>query len=986
MKKRTYLVTSMLLALIVLWAASSAEALLSEVYVSTSGSDSNDGASPATPKLTVQNAVGALDPAASGYIYIAAGNYPDGAVIDKGCKLSPSAGVTISALTISSIGAITDIISDLTVNGSVTISNGSTLALLAPGTLTIGGNLDIGDGAIFDLKGANLAISGAFSNNGILRCKGTETITGLTQDTASGIWEYTGDTSAAPIAIKDFGITDYYDLKINDNSGSGYTISAPLSVARNLDISFGSLDLSAAFVTVGGNVTVVSHGTLTAPDSASGFTIGGNYTNDGGVFNHSGGTVTFNAAFSSAGDPQSLDSGGKDFYNIIHSGTGTLKLIGNALNIMSNLTNENGTFNTNEQNVSIGADLTLVAGNIRVGSDAVTMTVNGMTNINGGLMTVTGASSTLKTDSGTLTINNDGSLNALAGNLIVKDLAINNNATLFAPGTGKSFSIAGDFTNSAGAAAFSHGNGTVLFNKSSAGAQTLTSGGVSFYNLAHDGAGTLLLADDIDILGDLSNTIGTFDAADKIITLAGNFSNAAAAVFEAGPNIFMSNDIPKEWSNTGTFNHHDGTVTLSGTAGIDAALGISGNTTFKNLICTTDGKVLLFAPGSTQTITGALTLTGKSDSLVKLNSTLAGNAYTLDVSDPGAVAKVSYVNVQDSTAKNLIIPTASINSGNNTNWLFDTGINQPFESSGDIVVKPYAGSQTALDPGPGIYFSCIFPDISPDGTEIVFGGSGKLRKMNISTKAVTELADIGPGKVILTCRYSPDGDKIAFWVAGSALRQIYYVMANGDDILNEPLGTKIKCLWAQQAAQGRSNLAWAYEAGACDKIYFLNFEYLNNGKFSRAIQKVDLSGAVETVLDDLSNAALLDNANLLDFDVAYDLTHGDIPVIVRTNGTSFLLTTYSGMDFNNLSKIDVSSNLAAWNGYAPEGARPVWVKEGAAWKIGYNRGDDSIVSRAANTADAPEVPMSLTGRFPRWNAAGKVVYRRPSKITPPPHP
>ncbi len=54
----------MLLALIVLWAASSAEALLSEVYVSTSGSDSNDGASPATPKLTVQNAVGALDPAA----------------------------------------------------------------------------------------------------------------------------------------------------------------------------------------------------------------------------------------------------------------------------------------------------------------------------------------------------------------------------------------------------------------------------------------------------------------------------------------------------------------------------------------------------------------------------------------------------------------------------------------------------------------------------------------------------------------------------------------------------------------------------------------------------------------------------------------------------------------------------------------------------------------------------------------------------------
>ena len=140
------------------------------------------------------------------------------------------------------------------------------------------------------------------------------------------------------------------------------------------------------------------------------------------------------------------------------------------------------------------------------------------------------------------------------------------------------------------------------------------------------------------------------------------------------------------------------------------------------------------------------------------------------------------------------------------------------------------------------------------------------------------------------------------------------------------------------------------------------------------------------MLDDLSNAALLDNANLLDFDVAYDLTHGDIPVIVRTNGTSFLLTTYSGMDFNNLSKIDVSSNLAAWNGYAPEGARPVWVKEGAAWKIGYNRGDDSIVSRAANTADAPEVPMSLTGRFPRWNAAGKVVYRRPSKITPPPHP
>lgn len=977
MKKGTYLIISMLLALIVLWAASSAEALLSEVYVSPSGSDSNDGSTAATPKLTVQNAVGALDPASNGRIYIASGNYPDGVVIDRGCNLFPSAGVTIGALTISSVGAITDIASDLTVNGSVTVSNGSTLALLTPGTLlTIDGNLDIGISAVFDLNGANLTISGIFSNNGTFRCKGTETIAGLTQDTNSGIWEYTGDTSAAPIVIKDFGAAvDYYDLKINDNSGPGYTISAPLSVAHNLDISFGGLDLSPDTVAVGGNVTVVSHGTLTAPDSASGFTIGGNYTNDGGIFNHSDGTVTFNA-----GGPQSLDPGGtgsdKDFYNIIHSGTGTLDLAGNPLGIASDLTNENGTFNTNEQNVSIGANLTLTAGNIRVGSDAVTMTVNGMTNIDGGVMTVTGTSSTLKTNDGTLTINNGGSLNALAGNLIVKDLAINNTATLLAPGTGKSFSIAGDFTNSAGAAAFLHGYGTVLFNKASAGIQALDSGGVSFYNLTHDGAGTLLLASDIDILGDLSNTTGTFDAADKIITLAGNFSNAAAAVFEAGPDIFMSNDIPKEWSNTGTFNHHDGTVTLSGTAGIDAAVSISGNTTFKNLICNTNGKVLLFASGSTQTIAGALTLTGKSGSLVKLNSTLAGNAYTLDVSGPDATANVSYVNVQDSTARNLIIPTASVNSGNNTNWLFDTGINQPFESSGDIVVKPYAGSQTALDPGPGIYFSCIFPDISPDGTEIVFGGSGKLRKMNISTKAVTELANIDPGKVILTCRYSPDGGKIAFWVAGSALRQIFYVMADGGDIPNEPPGTKIKCLWAQQASQGRSNLAWAYEDGAYDKIYFLNFEYLNNGKFSRAIQKVNLSGAVETVLDDLSNAALLDNANLLDFDVAYDSIYGDIPVIMRTNGTSSLLTTYNGMDFNNLSQINVSSNLIAWSGYAPEGARPVWFKEGGAWRIGYNRGDGSIVSRG-NTMDAAEISMSLTGCFPRWNTAGKMVYRRP---------
>ena len=90
---------------------------------------------------------------------------------------------------------------------------------------------------------------------------------------------------------------------------------------------------------------------------------------------------------------------------------------------------------------------------------------------------------------------------------------------------------------------------------------------------------------------------------------------------------------------------------------------------FNSFNCTTAGKQLIFTAGTTQTIGATLSLTGSSGNEIVLRSSSPGNTWTIN---NGSTYAVDYVDVEDSiaSAANLLGASGSIDTGNNSNWVF----------------------------------------------------------------------------------------------------------------------------------------------------------------------------------------------------------------------------------------------------------------------------------------------------------------------------
>ncbi|PIY82871.1 MAG: hypothetical protein COY78_04470 [Candidatus Omnitrophica bacterium CG_4_10_14_0_8_um_filter_44_12] len=278
------------------------------------------------------------------------------------------------------------------------------------------------------------------------------------------------------------------------------------------------------------------------------------------------------------------------------------------------------------------------------------LTLAGALNITGGTLDISTNANTLTT-AGTLTIDG-GTLTATNGNIDANGAVTLTSGTLTAPATGKSFTVFGNWTKSGGI--FTSGTGTVTFDAGS-GTQQVTSGGVTdnddFYDITHSGAGTLQLQDAMVVKHDLTNSAGIWDANGKAITIYENFANTA------------------------TFTHNNNSVTFRGTAQSD----ITGNNTFYNLTIdtNTDGaKAVHFGASQTQTIAGALTFTGYAGKLLTLRSNLDGTQGTLN---PAAsiTSGVDYLDIKDSKVNGsnhtITAGAHSVDSGNNTNWIFGGG-------------------------------------------------------------------------------------------------------------------------------------------------------------------------------------------------------------------------------------------------------------------------------------------------------------------------
>jgi hypothetical protein len=233
----------------------------------------------------------------------------------------------------------------------------------------------------------------------------------------------------------------------------------------------------------------------------------------------------------------------------------------------------------------------------------------------------------------------------------VSSMAVNNftqtGGTFTAP---TNLSVSGNWTQNSGT--FTPGSGTVTFNGTGAQAMNASAAAKTFYNLATSGTSVLTIGGSITTLTLSGLTIGS-----------GTWLNAGTAA-----NI----NVAGTWTNSGgTFFPGTGTVTLNG-----AGQSITGSNTFYNLTKTVStADTLTFAASSTQTISagGTLTLSGASGQLLALRSSTTNTQYNITLS-PNSSSLVSYCDVEDSNASGYTITAGySVDSGDNTNWVFNSG-------------------------------------------------------------------------------------------------------------------------------------------------------------------------------------------------------------------------------------------------------------------------------------------------------------------------
>jgi hypothetical protein len=364
-------------------------------------------------------------------------------------------------------------------------------------------------------------------------------------------------------------------------------------------------------ITLAGNVTV--NGTLNANGGGTrNITLAGNWTTAAatGTFNNGSNTVTFNRN----GD-QTLDSGGtavgKQFFDVQKTTGGNLTLTGNQLSV------------TNEMTIAAGRTLDLL--NLGL--------IGGGTLINDGTVQLYGSTAftfTNDTDSGTIRYF------GTTGNITITDfynLTINGANTYTLAGA---VNINGSFIRTAGT--FSAGGFTVNMTGTEAASLNVPTLAALVINKAGIGANTVTLTGPVTATN-ITITAGSFLAAGQGITFSGN------------------------WTNSDTFTHGNGTVTITGAAASTSTL--TGSTVFYTLGCTIAGKTLIFEAGSDYTFANQISLQPPA---ANYND---GNRITVRSDDPGVTrwnwvysagtVSLGYVQINDCEVTDVGINNITVN-------------------------------------------------------------------------------------------------------------------------------------------------------------------------------------------------------------------------------------------------------------------------------------------------------------------------------------
>ena len=485
-------------------------------------------------------------------------------------------------------GTFTDQQGTVTFNGTGTLTSGGNdlynVTTSGTGTVTLGdaltiaNDLSIGANTTLDVSGSNYAIGikGDFANSG-------------TFTSGSGTVTFNG-SGAQTITTGGVGTdNDFNNVTITNSGtladGSDVETSDAIKVNGTLDVTDGQFmpATSSDFAIV----TLSSVNGKLKPASGSSITVSGNWTTAIGgssSFDGNSGTVTFD------GSGQSLTNIGISFYNLSTSGT-TILTNGDALTVANDLT--------------IALNTRLIAGNnqpINVGgnwSNSGTFSaLTGTVFFNGsGAQTISGTNTfydlTINNTHGSLKVSANGSTLTVQDDLLVSDgifesasdyddVTISSGATFELTGD---ITVSGDWSNSG---TFTPNSNTVTFD--GGGAQSLTSGGSSFYDLTTATASTDITIQDA-------------------LVVTNHLTIAASTTLDAGSDKAIS--VGGNWSNSGTFTSASGTVTFNGSGAQTVTTGgVGTGNDFNNVTITNTAA----SPGTDYVQTsGAIKVDGTLD-------------------------------------------------------------------------------------------------------------------------------------------------------------------------------------------------------------------------------------------------------------------------------------------------------------------------------------------------------------------------------------
>ncbi|MFH1207749.1 MAG: helix-turn-helix domain-containing protein [Patescibacteria group bacterium] len=641
------------------------------------------------------------------------------------CTATTAANFTVSGnLQIDNTAALTSGGFNFTVTGTSSIT-GSLIFSNATGTKLLTGDVTVNTGGT--LSGiSDITVSGSVTGGGAVTMTGgtfTQSVASASEEFGTNVdvatnWTFYNltltNTYSAPslgfaclgtgqiIVSNNFAITQTGSAMVVDNA----SCNRILDVGNNVTLSGAVLEFSAA--------------------PTASFTVGGSWSG-GAFFTASGGTVTFDATAGSK-----TISNESFFYDVVFNGSGGGWSPAAELTVSHNLTVTLGTLTTAGYALTVTGTTTVNGGTLTLDNNTGTKLLTGAVAVSSG--TLNGASTAIvmrggitQSSTGSVAITGTATFNtnsqALAGTVAIATatittVTVTNNGT-FTVST--ALGGTGGLTNGSGATLNINGTSGITTLTPAAAANTINYTGAgqtvhapttnNYYHLGLSGSGAKTLTGITSVTGNFTMagtasattiagttiggnlTVGSGTACALTqgagaLGVTGNVSIGATATLTGASGQTLT--ISGNFTNSGTFTHSSGTVTLNGSA----QQTVNSTTTFNNLTVTNaSGTVSPWAPsvifGAANTVSGTFTASTADSKIQFKNSVIFAAAtvslapassyvylrsdttiaWLFNVTNAPTVTRVdvSYSNASGGAAINASNGT-NVDSGNTTNW------------------------------------------------------------------------------------------------------------------------------------------------------------------------------------------------------------------------------------------------------------------------------------------------------------------------------